>query len=175
MPKQVTEEDLASGLRGMGGLSTLQRTRRDSPFRDSRAEPKPVEVPVAAEPIAAKAAEAIETPPAAVTIDLTPAPPKKQSVERISRSEKKKSSRRKADVFTEPVTIRMSPEMRDEVETMARELQRAKTTKDERITANTVMRVGVRLVLEHFRPDSKEIANTEEEVYEAVVRRLKLK
>jgi hypothetical protein len=40
----------------------------------------------------------------------------------------------------------MSPKMRDEVETMARELQRAKTSKDERITANTVMRVAVRLV-----------------------------
>jgi hypothetical protein len=54
----------------------------------------------------------------------------------------------------------MSPKVRDEVETMARELQRAKTSKDERITANTAMRVAVRLVLEHFSADACGVANS---------------
>src|SRR5687767_11838435 len=45
MPKgQITEEELASGLRGMAGLSPLARTRRDSPFRDSRSEPKAIDI-----------------------------------------------------------------------------------------------------------------------------------
>jgi hypothetical protein len=38
------------------------------------------------------------------------------------------------------VTLQISPAMRDDVDALAQDLQRAKTTKDERITANTVMR-----------------------------------
>jgi hypothetical protein len=81
----------------------------------------------------------------------------------------------KVDVYTEPVTLRMSPAMRDEVETMASELQRAKTSKDERITANTVMRVSVQLVLDHFSPNAGNIANTEQELYQTIASALKLK
>jgi hypothetical protein len=176
MPKHVTEDDLASGIRGMGGLATLQRTPRDSPFRDSRAEVKTAEVAVQADaPPPVKETALPPEPTPAQKIEVAKPEPKKLAVERIARSERKKASHRKVDVYTEPVTLRMSPSMRDEVESMARELQRAKTAKDERITPNTVMRVAVRLVLEHYRPDPKEIANTEEELYEVVAKRLKLK
>jgi hypothetical protein len=57
---------------------------------------------------------------------------------------------------------------------MARELQRAKTSKDERITANTVMRAAARPVLEHFSADGCDAANSEEELYRAVARALRL-
>lgn len=82
---------------------------------------------------------------------------------------------RKADVFTERVTLQISPEMRDEVDALARDLQRAKTTKDERITANTVMRVAVQLLMEKYRFEKGDVANTEEELFRLVVQRLKSK
>jgi hypothetical protein len=170
MPKHVTEEDLAAGVRGLGGLATLQRTRRDSPFRDSRSEVKTVEPSFPA----AKEASEGEAARAAAPADTAAREEKGAATEKPTRGQKKKSPLRKIDVYTEPVTLRMSPAMRDEVETMARELQRAKTSKDERITANTVMRVAVRLVLEHFSADGCGVANSEEELYRAVARALRL-
>jgi hypothetical protein len=71
---------------------------------------------------------------------------------------------RKADIFTERVTLSVSREMRDEIEALARELQRRRTRKDERITANTVMRVAINLLLERFSPGEGEVANNEEEL-----------
>ena len=53
-------------------------------------------------------------------------------------------------MFTERVRLQISPEMRDDVERLARELQRAKVSKKERITGNTVMRVAIRLITERF-------------------------
>ena len=63
--------------------------------------------------------------------------------------------------------------MRDSVIAMARDLQRAKTTKDERITANTVMRVAVQLLMENYQFEQGDVANTEEELFQLVARRLK--
>lgn len=177
MPKgQVTDEELASGLRSMGGLSSLTTVKRDSPFRDSRADAKTVEVP-----LPNQSARTNESPPA-VAREKPPSRPaalpaavKTNPVEKAARVEKRKASQRKADIYSERVTLQMSPAMRDEVDELARRLQRSKTSKDERITANTVMRTAVRLVLEHFEPDGLEIANTEEEFYRILARRLKLK
>jgi len=176
MPKHVTEDDLAAGVRGMGGLATLQRTRRDSPFRDSRSEVKTVEIP-AVDPVApvVKEPSKVEATPVPSKVEIPAQEEKVPAIEKPARSARKKSPQRKVDVYTEPVTLRMSPAMRDEVETMARELQRAKTSKDERITGNTVMRVAVRLVLDHFRPDPADAANTEEELYRTVIRVLNLR
>jgi len=41
--------------------------------------------------------------------------------------------------------------MRDNVQRIAREIQRGKTSKEERITANTVMRVAILLLTKHFK------------------------
>jgi len=82
---------------------------------------------------------------------------------------------RKSDIYTEPVTLKISPEMRDSVIALARDLQRAKTTKDERITANTVIRVAVQLLMDIYRFESGDVANNEEELHLLVARRLKEK
>src|SRR5262249_42202476 len=95
--------------------------------------------------------------------------------EKSVRVEKRKTAQRKADIYTERVTIQISPDMRDSIDSMARELQRSKTSKEERITANTVVRVAVQVILEHFEPDKSEIANTEQVLFRNVVRRLNLK
>jgi hypothetical protein len=61
--------------------------------------------------------------------------------------------------------------MRDDVERIARELQRANSSKKERITGNTVMRVAIRLITERFQLKDDDAPNTEEELF-AVVRNL---
>jgi hypothetical protein len=76
---------------------------------------------------------------------------------------------RKADLYSERVTLLMSSEMRDRIEALAKELQRRKTTKSERITSNTVMRVAINAFLETFELRDGEVANTEEE-FERLVR-----
>jgi hypothetical protein len=71
---------------------------------------------------------------------------------------------RKADIFTERVTLSVSTEMRDAVEALAREMQRRRTKKEERITANTVMRVAINALLQSFDLEEGDVANTEEEL-----------
>ena len=80
---------------------------------------------------------------------------------------------RKSDIYTEQVGLKISPEMRDGVDALARDLQRAKTTKDERITANTVIRVAVQLLMDNYRFERGDVANSEEELFQLVARRLK--
>jgi hypothetical protein len=145
---QVSEEELARGLKGIGNFGglTSARVQRDNPFRDSRlapaAEPgKTIEVmPLVVEQRVTKEsapAPKIEPKVAVRALHKTPKAPGKE------RGEEKKAEAggtRKADVFTERVTLQISPEMRDDVERLARELQRAKFSKKERITGNTVPR-----------------------------------
>ncbi len=52
--------------------------------------------------------------------------------------------------------------MRDDVDALARDVQRARTTKDERITANTVMR-AVQLLMDNYHFERGDVANREEE------------
>lgn len=84
-----------------------------------------------------------------------------------------KAQLRKADIFTERVTLSMSTEMRDEVEALARELQRRRTRKDERITANTVMRVAIQSLLERLNLEDWEAANNEAELLELARRKVR--
>ena len=65
--------------------------------------------------------------------------------------------------------------MRDDVDALARDLQRSKTTKDERITANTVMRVAEQLLIYHSQFKRGDVANSEEELYTLAAQKLKLK
>ena len=88
---------------------------------------------------------------------------------------KPKASQRKADIFTERVTLQMSAEMRDAVDELARQLQRAKTSKNERITANTVIRVAIRLLTENFELGKDEGPNNEEELYSLSTKRIREK
>ena len=65
--------------------------------------------------------------------------------------------------------------MRDQVERIARELQRSKTSKKERITGNTVMRVAIRLITERFELKPGEGPNDEEELFECIEKPLTTK
>jgi hypothetical protein len=167
MPKgQVTEEELATGLRGMGGLSALAPTKRDSPFRDSRADVKSIELPAVppAKPSVGDAAERAPSEKPSKEKPVAAAPKERSSAERQPRAEKRKIAQRKADIYSEPVTLRISPEMRDEVDSLARDLQRAKTSKEERITSNSVIRVAIRYFLDEFPVADREQVNTELEL-----------
>ena len=147
---QVSEEELTKGLRGIGdfaGLNPSSRVRRDNPFRDSRAETPPAPAPVTTIEVLPSAAPShpapngtlpeIKTKVARKSISAPETVKQGRAVERTE-----ENGVRKADVFTERVTLQISPEMRDQVERLARELQRAKSSKKERITGNTVMRVA---------------------------------
>ena len=178
MAKHVTEDDLATGLRPLGSLGSLSRNRRDSPFRDSRAEVKTVELPAPNEPLTP------EPPPVKVAtadqppVEVKPAPPKvvprkTSQPAPLARPEKTKAAVRKADVFSERVTLQMSPEMRDQLDSIARELQRSKVSKEERITPNTVMRVAIKLFVDDFKLDRGEQVNSEDELLSAMKRKRK--
>jgi hypothetical protein len=80
---------------------------------------------------------------------------------------------RKSDVHTERVTLPVSPDMRDRVDAMARELQRVRTKRGESITSNTVMRAALRVVLERVSLQSGDSANTEEEVFALLSKKLR--
>jgi hypothetical protein len=75
--------------------------------------------------------------------------------------------------FTERVTLLISPEMRDDVERLARELQRSKTSKEERISGNTVMRVAIRLLTEKFELKGNPAPNNEEELFGVAAKALR--
>jgi hypothetical protein len=165
----VTEEELARGMKSIGGFSALSTSaRRDSPFRDSRAEdhrsevkaaprfePKSELLPPAVEPIRERE---VHVPPA---VEVSP-------VKRVPGSvrARPKVSQRKAEIFSESVTLKISPEMRDDVGALARELQRFKESKEERITPNTVIRAAIWLLVENFQLRSGERPNNEEELRE---------
>jgi hypothetical protein len=103
-----------------------------------------------------------------------PATPKPRSKVREEESRSRaEESARKADIFTERVTLQISPEIRDEIDALARDLQRAKTTKEERITSNSVMRVALEFLMKNYQFQRGDVANTEAELYDLVVRRIR--
>jgi hypothetical protein len=173
---QVSEEELTKGLKGIGNFGGLSpKVQRDNPFRDSRSDkaeqPKTIDVRSASEPQTAKARIPDAAKPGPKPLrTLTPAP--KERAENL-RSED--SVARKADIFTERVTLQISPDMRDEIDGLARDLQRARTTKEERITANTVMRVALQLLMKNYQFERGDVANNEAELYDLIVRRFRKK
>lgn len=187
---QVTDDELASGLKNFGGFGSLggQKPRREDPFRDTRSEAPPaaparaetprieiVKTPEVSTP--ETKTESVPPEPRPNTLKLRPkkttnfAPPVK--VERAAKPLKQApidslQTEKKSELYTERVTVPLDAELRDGAESLAKELQRKRTEKGERITANTVMRVALRAVLETFEVSSHETVNTEEELFNAV-------
>lgn len=64
----------------------------------------------------------------------------------------------------EKVTVLMSPYMRDSVSILARKLQRRRTQKEFRFTANTVFRAAIQVLLDTFHLESHDSINSEEEL-----------
>ena len=177
---QVSEEELAKGLKGIGNFGGITtRVQRDNPFRDSRQEqveqPKTIEVRLPSpEPRVVKPATPNIAPEEPQPVRALPATPKPRSKVREEESRSRaEESARKADIFTERVTLQISPEIRDEIDALARDLQRAKTTKEERITSNSVMRVALEFLMKNYQFQRGDVANTEAELYDLVVRRIR--
>lgn len=171
---QVSEEELTKGLKGIGNFGGLAaKVQRDNPFRDSRSDraqqPKTIDVP--SEPRIAKGRVHEAAKPLSKPVRALPPAPK----ERTENPRSVDGAARKADIFTERVTLQISPDMRDEIDALARDLQRSRTTKEERITANTVMRVALELLMKNYQFERGDVANNEAELYDLIVRRLKKK
>jgi hypothetical protein len=176
---QVTDKELATGLKTFGGFGALgetnSRPRREDPFRDTRAEVQaatprievvkspPAETPPLAAPAAEEKIPQVRDPRPEVPRRARPVKREEQSQPPVSNGHEKKS-----ELYTERVTVPLDAELRDGAEALAKSLQRRRTDKGERITANTVMRVALRVVLDSFDSRSVGVVNTEEELFQAV-------
>lgn len=197
---KVTEDDLKAGLTGLGSFGGIGagRPRRDSVFRDTRDDETPAVVPAAVEPVRPVEVQPTMVEAAPLATEVTPPvreskpiplvkevprlqkeperkePPKeKPPVTEPPAEEQAPAKARKADVHTERVTLPISPEMRDGVDALARSLQRHRTKKGESITANAVIRTAVRLVLERVELKPGDVANSEEELFKLLARKLR--
>ena len=196
---QVTDVELATGIKGFGGLASLggaeARPVRDNPFRDTRAEPPRTVVVAPVVEVSPESPklemlttrsepeeEGRETAPSADPVPLkarpprpavTPRLPKKIEPAPIPEDEMAEGPSRenKTEVYTERVTVLLNEELRDGAEALAKDLHRRRTKKGERITANTVMRVALSVLLERMEGEKLEGANSEVELM-AAVRRL---
>lgn len=156
---QSTDSELSMGLHAVGNLKTLSAVsglRRDSPFAPTPIEPPPaVENP---EPIANP--EVIESRP------RTPkrSPGALASGPRPERRTQEKPTRDTA--HTDAVTVPMTAEMRSRASLLAAELQRRRTDRTARITANSIFRVAIQVFLDRYEISSHPGVNTEEELLE---------
>jgi len=178
---QISEKELSEGLTSAGGLRGLVSatgSRRDSPFGAGQPSVMESKAPVAEESErVGEAAKIIPTVPSEQ--------PRKQSSSTASPSEQRRQRERvkaepisstpdrKAMLFSEAVTLRMTPETRDRVNALATRLQRTRTEKLERMTANVVMRVAIEVFLETFDSDAAPVSNTEAELLEIARSRIR--
>jgi hypothetical protein len=188
---QVTTDDLATGIKSFGGLSSLggaPRAVRDNPFRDTRSEPSVPAIVAQPEPAAepprlevitahelSGAGEGVKVAVAPKPVrEKRPTPPRSTSSQApapIAGGESGPMTReKKTEVYPEQVSVMLNAEMRDRAEALAKELQRRRTQKTERITTNTVIRVALRALLDRFDPAAAAGLNTESDLYEAVLR-----
>jgi hypothetical protein len=183
---QVTEQDLEQSLQTLGGFGNLatQKPRRDSPFGSDFAR-RPEESKPVSEATPQRMAEVSQRSRASghgvelVEEEREPRLTKRPSttvpIETISKaaSEEKKDNHPKSDTLTERITLQMSPEMRDAVNDYARQLQRRRKDKGERITANSVMRVAIQHFLDNFELERVQGASSEEELFATIQRKIK--
>ena len=195
--QQVTEADIEESLKSLGGFGGLgtQKPRRDSPFGSefSRKEaPKPAALTA---PISPNPEESLPKKEAAAApipliqkIEIEKTVPAKEEAEEERRGEtpkkveprkrmlteplsEKKETLPKTETLPERITLQMSEEMRDSLNDIARQLQRLRREKGERITANTLMRVAIQGFIDSF--DSKALGgvSSEEELLREVKKR----
>jgi hypothetical protein len=186
----VTDQELESSLKSLGGLGgiTSSGARRDSPFGSDFVKKTASEVAIEApkaEPEVVKTVELRSVPDSVSNVAELKAPspeikrvsapirsvaePKPRPTERAKPVEiVPEMPARKSDGFSERVTLQMGPEMRDELNLLAAKLQRRKTDKTERITANTIMRVAIRVLLDEVDLGEGDIANNEEDLLRIV-------
>ena len=185
---QITEDSLRNSFGNPPGLDALtaSRPKKDSPFRSTLSSPAAAETPVPASPV--QQGKVVSLKPEMREPERAPEPqvtvpepsPRVEEEKPVMLATSEETSKeevaspevaeqkhtRKLDIYTEKVSLKISPEMRDQVEALARGLQRQKTSKDERITANTVMRVAINVLLSKFKLDEDDVTNSEEELFE---------
>jgi hypothetical protein len=180
MGKQVTEDDLKAGLKSVGSFGPIGSphagSRRDSPFGNEfvkRTPPAPQPVPEPEGKVEARLIPAVQPEPFEEAVK--PSESKLISVSRnVKEVREPKSKRVESSVedeetssdehLPERVTLRMSAEMRDSVTDLARRLQRRRREKGARITANTVVRVGIQFLLDEFHMTDSDRPSNEEEL-----------
>lgn len=194
---QVTEEDLQAGLKSLGGLGAVAGSggRRDSPFGNNYVkrptaeisptivEPAKVEEPTKTIELKNKVESSVENVSdkvvARAEVESKQIEEVKPKIVEVQPKLKVRQERTpiapstKTDVLTERITLQMSPEMRDELNDVARKLQRAKTDKTVRITANCVMRAAIQAVLDEVDLFSGEGVNSEDELLLKLKKRIK--
>lgn len=155
---QASGEELTSALRSVGTLSSLARpgaTRRDSPFAGVAGEPVPAPQPPAKPELPAPTPRPTPVAPRRV---VAPAEPKAQP--QPAREVRRKRLRE----FTDEVTVPMTAEMRTRASLLAADLQRRRTDRTERLTANSVFRVAIETFLDRFTAKDFAKASNEEEL-----------
>lgn len=151
--------------------------------RESTARPAPIQ-PAPLQVIQLEATAVVAPPSAAPAMQEAPLPEVAPPSERPSRKSAPKppppASPRaatptipKTELYTERVTVLMDASMRDELNKVAHLLQRRKSDSTERITANTITRVAVRLLLEELKPSESDTPKTEAELYQLTKAKLR--
>jgi hypothetical protein len=191
---EVSDDDLARGLRGFGGVTPFSSTGkpiRDNPFRDTQAQPRPVEAARKVEPVAVEKepqqAETVERRGEKIASAIAAKPKREivpkaavrriepREVERPSAAAAERPGENKTERYPERVTVPLDAELRDSAESFAREISRRRDDKAERITTNTIMRVALRLLLEEVAPSFSASPNNEEEIFSAVCEHVRAK
>jgi hypothetical protein len=189
----VSDQELESGLKSLGGLGGIAGSgaRRDSPFGVEFARKATPEAVPESRPVQPEPERPIDLKPVR-EVALTPPTPAPQSSEarrpppvRVPTEPAPRVNEgfrpveflfdipiRKSDSFTERVTLQMGPDMRDDLNLLAARLQRRKTDKSERITANTIMRVAIRILLDEVDLGTGEVANSETDLLRIVRQKL---
>ena len=193
MPKgKVTEDELSKSIKSIGSFSSITgegRPRRDSPFGATASEQQPeqaqpekvVEMLLpegqATQAVVQQTPQPEQTARARVIRERAPESVQEAAQQvRVVEEEVEPTPKppRKADLYPEKVLVNMNKEMRDAVDDLAKELHRQRTTKDERITGNTVIRVAIRSFLDSFELGEGDVANNEEELLQLVEKKLPL-
>jgi hypothetical protein len=181
----ITEDDLLAGVGGgFGSIGQMGAGRpiRDNPFRETRTE-SPAQARTDRRP-EAQAAPAVEQPakPVArsvvVPAQQAPQPAEPESVApqvtvpaRPTRLRPLKKLR-KTDTYSEKISTFLSPQMRDELEMTARQLQRNRLVKGDSITVHTLIRCGVRVLTELLEFSETDTVSSEEELAALVRKKL---
>lgn len=144
---QTTEEDLRTGLQGVGAFDALRVSpglKRENLFATAPRALRPARPPPPEPHVE------VETPLERPPTKAGAAPRQGETAPVIPEHPPEKGRAQREVLLTDPVTVPMTAEMRSKASLLAAELQRRRTEKSERITPNTVFRVAIQLFLETF-------------------------
>jgi hypothetical protein len=171
----ATEDDIASGIKAVGVLSAVAGTprRRDNPFAGdvSAVTPPPSTTPPKRQDAPPLPPSDPPAPKAAVEETLPEKPPRASATPRKAAPEEVAPALAPSR-FTDPVTVPLTAEMRTRATLLAAELQRRRTDRTNRFTANSVFRVAIEIVLSRFELRPGDRIDSEEELLALVLERL---